>query len=384
MNGSMKLQIDAREALSIQLADKTTGADTLVTGYMLKGNQIEITLHFAESGLLRFKPSDEANYYKSYGFDDAAKRELQIANAQTHDYEKLTISGTEYYVPWLGVLPNNEAEIKLEYTSKNPELDSLIVLEKDKEEIKFLLKDDVWTQEIFINNLFQNIKIKATSAGTYTIKAYAILKGNIRTDIIGQLQIECQDLRPTKIVRIFRVRRSDETAYPQFDNTSKINLIDMLNKYYKQAFIKFELDNMAYSDELTISKSSTEVINNSEREVFNLLPQNQKSLDANTYYIFICTRGGNSPEEKGLSPVVSHFSVLFKPEAASPAHEMGHNLGLQHTFKDKDTDDTRNGACKLLNRSINKHNTYNIMDYSYGDDNRHSFFKYQIDHLKTK
>ncbi|GHT29139.1 hypothetical protein FACS189432_08030 [Bacteroidia bacterium] len=67
---------------------------------------------------------------------------------------------------------------------------------------------------------------------------------------------------------------------------------------------------------------------------------------------------------------------------------MGHNLGLQHTFKlDTDEDvENENGVCKRGNRILPQHSTKNIMDYTYDNepDNRRFFFKYQIDHLKNK
>jgi hypothetical protein len=46
----------------------------------------------------------------------------------------LTISGADYYVPWLGVVPNIAAEIKLEYVSKDtsPSSTSKIVLKCDR------------------------------------------------------------------------------------------------------------------------------------------------------------------------------------------------------------------------------------------------------------
>jgi hypothetical protein len=377
MDGSMKLRIDAREALSVRIEDIKSGADTLVTGNMLTGNQIEITLHFAEGGILRFKPKDEA-YYKDYGFDDAMTRELQEANRQTRDYEQITISGTDYYVPWLGVLPNTEVEIKLEYTSKNLELDSLIVLEGDKAELVFLKNN---TNKLPLNFLFESrVVLKTKKSDTYTINAYLYQKGNIKT-LIGQLKVESKDYNTTqKKIRIIRVRRSNENNYIPFRDAQKSELVENINNYYKQTFIKFELDT-DYQDTLTISKSSNDVINDLEKDLYKKLPNDMKKTQ--WYYLFICSQGKDKNTEAGIGRLLFNYSILFNPSGATPSHELGHNLGLQHIFDNKD--DNEANICKVGNRILNKLATENIMDYIYaGEEHRHYFFKYQIDYLKNK
>jgi predicted Zn-dependent protease len=65
-------------------------------------------------------------------------------------------------------------------------------------------------------------------------------------------------------------------------------------------------------------------------------------------------------------------SIIFNNSSITATHELGHNLGLQHTFENV-------GSRKLPERS-----TKNIMDYSGSPDMRRYFFLYQIKHLKTK
>jgi hypothetical protein len=97
--------------------------------------------------------------------------------------------------------------------------------------------------------------------------------------------------------------------------------------------------------------------------------------------LFICSQSKNT--ENGMGVLSGHYSVLFKQSGATPSHELGHNLGLQHTFEN-DRDIEKN-VCKIGNRKLGKLTTKNIMDYIYaGEEHRRYFFKYQIDHLKNK
>jgi hypothetical protein len=373
--GTTKLEIDASEALSVILRDKVAEKDTLIAGNKITGNKITITIHTVKSGILRFKPKDE-EYYKDYGFDDALMKELQDANVTTKDYDKIQISGTDYYVPWLGVLPNAEVEIKLEYTTPHPELDSLIVLEGDEAGLVFTKSN---TNKLPIDFLFESrINLKTKNVGTYIINAYSYQKGNIKT-LIGRLKVESKEYIKSKIVRIIRVRRGDESDYAPFTDAQERELVEHINKYYKQAFIKFELDTGNYQDTLTITKSSNEEIDKLNNDIYDLLPATQQKSDI--YYLFICTQGNNV--ENGKGRLLGHYSVLFKPSGATPLHELGHNLGLQHTFENKD--DGKDNICKVGSRILGVRTTKNIMDYDYaGEEHRRYFFKYQIDHLKTK
>jgi hypothetical protein len=82
-------------------------------------------------------------------------------------------------------------------------------------------------------------------------------------------------------------------------------------------------------------------------------------------------------------------SVLLgqsQPERSVAAHELGHNLGLQHTFS------SNNDAPSFLinhrdRQLIPQNTTKNIMDYSMTTDRtdfQRYFFKYQIEFLKNK
>jgi hypothetical protein len=378
MNRSIKLQINTANSISVIFHDAINDRDTLISSQRIEESKrkLEITINFVEQGLLFFKAENE-NYYQNYGFDDALISVLQ----QAGDYKKTTISGTDYYIPWLGVVPNEEVVLKTEYVSRDLSSDSIIVLRSSSDAVKFpenQNKQFVDWEVLFPQKL---IKMKVEEEGTYTINAFSIKKGGTVEVLVGKLTVEAKNMTNTlKKVRIIRVRRSDEADYQPFDDEQKNNLITELNKYYKQAFLKFELDDGQHQDTLTIRKSLNEIIKSPENDCYKLLPS--KEQKTNVHYLFICSRGGNSERTRGIGIMVNNMAVLFNPDGATPSHEIGHNLGLQHTFEK--TNDNLDGACRVGKRQLSESSTNNIMDYVGTRDNRCIFFLYQINHLKNK
>jgi hypothetical protein len=163
--GSFVLKINAGDAVPVLLNDSTDNIPMLIPGENIKGHEISVSINISDGGILNFKPNNE-NYHERYGFDDA----LTMACQQSGDYEELEIGGTKYYVPWLGMSPNVEAEIKLVYTSdKKINMEGYkIVLESGDNS---LIIDGESNKEY---NLFDSIKVKvrATNSGSYYINTY--------------------------------------------------------------------------------------------------------------------------------------------------------------------------------------------------------------------
>jgi predicted Zn-dependent protease len=362
--GIFKLEINPNDILSVLFTDTVTKKDTLISVKTYNETKITITLNIIDEGILYFKPKDNINYYKEYGFDDALIPQLQQAN----DYEKLNISGVDYYVPWLGILPKTDVEIKLEYKSHNQQNKSHILLESSSNELVFLT--DV-SRLAPVST--QTIRLRAEKSGTYVVKAYAILEGDIKKEI-GRLKIESKEVIKKK-VRIIRTKRRSEVDYISFTSEQKNALIKQVNEYYKQAFIEFELNLTNYQDTITIMTDS--VISSSKNDVFEHLPNDQRTDEE--YYIFICSRAIEQ-STNGLGQLLGKLSIIYNNSAKTASHELGHNLGLQHTF-DNNNDNTI-GVCKVSNRTLDKYTTKNIMDYPQGQDNRFLFFLYQINYLK--
>jgi hypothetical protein len=389
--GNYTITMDATLALNVIYNYKRpdgTRSDTLIRGRDINLNKdnrnlakIVIHLNVFDVGKLLFKPKNE-NYYLYYSFDDAMQVECQQSKDMNGnpDYEKISLNGSDYYVPWLGVIPDTDAEIKLNYIANDiaPESNSKIVLK--------------WTNDsLFVDNenspkrynLFElkNITITTGATGTYEINAYLINQAEQET-LIGKLKVESQNLKQVKKVRIIRVKRKDENSYPA---VNKEQLISDINKYYKQTFNQFALDNKIYIDTLTIRKTNNDLI---DVRYFKDSINWQFNNDDNMHYIFVLNSQGintnngqaNIPYSNGIKKV---SMVLGATRPDIVAHEVGHNLGLLHTFEDKPDSYTHpyilNHKSRVL---INRGTTKNIMDYNRVNENiRRYFFKYQIEHL---
>jgi hypothetical protein len=367
-----KLTINTEDAMPVIFRDTALKRDTLILGNRITGNQMTVNINIANSGILLFKPKNE-QYYKDYGFDDA----MNIQCQQAGDYETVQISGMTYYVPWLGVLPNIEAEIKLEYKSSNPELDSLILLESDKDGFIFVSNNQSNIE--LPCPIISNITLKVQGVKFYTVNAYSIQKGNIKT-LIGRLKVESQEYQDVKKIRIIRIKRSDEKDYYPFTVSQKKELVNNINEYYKQAFLQFELDNSNYQDTLTIRQTSMEEVS-SLNSIYKDLPEEKDKTSI--YHIFVSNQVPGSIIE-GAAHINSNVSILYQPTALNAIHELGHDLGLQHTFDNKN--DGKEKVCIVGLRILPEYSTKNIMDYSYANesDHRYYFFLYQINHLKNK
>jgi hypothetical protein len=397
--GKYTLTADAQKAFNFMITYETDSIariqrDTLLKGIDFAGDlKLKINLSVSKTGQILFKPIND-NYHEHYGFDDAMKEECRQSKdfMGNSDYELLSINGIDYYAPWLGVLPNEEAEIKLEYTMPQADID---MLEND---FKIVLKSSNTVQLLIDGkdkqeyDLFKtkNIKLKTESANEYEITAW-LKDAAGRETMTGKLKIDCRDFKPAKKLRIIRVKRQDESSYPPPVN--KTQLVNDVNKLYRQSFTQFELDNeAAYNDTLTIQKTSLDALN---IEYFNTIGLKYES---EIYYLYVVSSGVNVDQGEANMPHIAFSGypenltktlVLFgNTDYDNAAHELGHVLGFKHTFEPYKTNEEVNYINVLTHKNrkvIDLYSTRNIMDYIYQGEpvtQRRYFFKYQIDHLK--
>ena len=385
--GSYTLIIDAKEAIKIPYTDTITGQEHFFThvndSAFAEKCQMKLTINIQNTGVLKFKPIND-NYHTQYGFDDALQAECQ----QSGDYgAPIQIAGTDYYVPTLYVQPNQEVELKLE-------CEYVYTLLRDNPSLKIRLKGN--SPYVLINNQemveldllsTQNGTIQITDILTTSIDAYLfdINKPN-DTVKIGRLAIVCQELNTPKQVRIISVRRSDESGFPYVD---KQEIITNLNELYKQTFNQFELDNN-YTDTLSIALDSTHIITTD----YMRESTNYAYSTLTPYYIFVVAgEKANKNNGEGTLPRnnMPNISLVFVTDKDVVAHEIGHNLGLDHTFNTNITpEDGAAGNYRqiLYNNTrvlIPQNTTHNIMDYIIKGQypgHRRFFYKYQIIFLK--
>lgn len=376
-SGSSVLKIDAGEAVPVLLNDNTNNTAVLISGKDINGHEISININIADGGILNFKPNNE-NYHERYSFDDA----LTMACQQSGDYEEREINGTKYYVPWLGMAPNTEAEIKLVYTSdKKINMDGYkIVLESEDNGLTIDGESD---KEYSLFGSI-NVKVRATNPGSYYINAYLLNTSEMNKLQTGKLKVEVQPVKTLfNKIQIIRVRRSDEDTFPV---VNKSLLINQINTLYRQSFLQFELDPADYRDTLTINQTKNDRIYLKNISI-------ARKYENNIYYILILNEKGiNSNSGEVNSPLNSKSNVnisilLGNTNEDVASHELGHNLGLLHTFE-KETEALADYLIlKHENRILPpKFSTRNIMDYIYqgtSSSHRRYFFKYQIDYLKN-
>jgi hypothetical protein len=257
-----------------------------------------------------------------------------------------------------------------------------IVLESDNPN---LLIDGIKNKRVY--DLFEskNIKIELEDIGQFYIYAYLVNSSEVNKVQIGKLKVEVEPLKTlSNKIQIIRVRRSDEDRFP---DVNKSLLLNQINTLYKQSFRQLELD-IDYTDTLIINQTQNDRI---ELKYF------RKSITwdykNNIYYIFILNEKGiNSNSGEANFPLNSESNVnisilLGNTNEDVASHELGHNLGLLHTFEKETEAQSNHLILKHENRILPpEFSTRNIMDYinqGTPPSHRRYFFKYQIDYLKN-
>ncbi|MCQ2976166.1 MAG: zinc-dependent metalloprotease, partial [Bacteroidales bacterium] len=369
-----------------------------VTGY--KNN----TLTFKDSLVFKintitfpivyFKPADENNYFKEFGFDNAQIKTYQNLG----DYQVTKICNDSiYYVPWLRISPNNQAKLKLEF-DKNF-VSTLNQLSVKDQNVGFVLKTSNGisvngknSHKISLDSLSQNIIIRGQYECDGEVSVFSYIDDD--EEFAGKIQVHCKSIETAGRIRFILIKKKGETSYPVINSQL---LIDSINAYFVQAGIKFILDK-ATPEKYQINKidniSSNLEILNACRNFYKTINQAENQR-FDLFYIFISSVGAD-PSVNGSSflplnvdkcKTKQKWIVMMANSPTIICHEICHTMGLPHTF-DFTTENNSNYNYKLLyldkNHIMPKYSTKNIMDYSIPNyDRRKYLFKYQIEHLEN-
>ena len=328
---------------------------------------ISFSLFVFEKPIVDFLPFDIENYYKKFGFDDAKNK----SNQQAGIYDKIMISDVEYYVPWLFVDDTVSAELKIKLSLSDDFVLNNKRRKKDSLYLKFQcssceINGNPLSSDIHLNKLNSPLCIKLNREIKDTIKVYTQINNN--KILSGKLAMLCKKEKICSKIKFIIVKKND-TEIPNVDIKMALNTI---NEYYKQANIKF-IPSENFIDTLRLSQSS----------VFNCSSAQNKyeRFEKNTIHIFICDKENGTQNGAGMFPSKQrNFGIAyvnFCDNYVTIVHEIGHCLGLPHTFEKECSSDKN--CMKPI--TMEKYSTKNIMDYFENKENRKYLFKNQIEYI---
>lgn len=367
-----------------------------IIAYRDKEALIKVQLVIYHKPTIIFERS--SNYKGEYGFDDGFKYdELK------KDYQTLNIYGNnkDYYVPWLFVMPNQTAMLKLNVKGlgKDAEKDKnfkVYLKSTDESVIKINMVSKIEMGYTELNsNPTINIFIK-DAFGSWTLNnskyIYAL---NNKGDTLGKILIKCEKEEGPRPLALIYVKH-DRSGYRNTDANS-ITLLNYLNTYsHNQLLLQWQLAPKSpsqYVDTLDISAeynaNSSKYTESGTKALYELLDlyKSKTGIDirnmdkVNTYKYFFITNIATTPDEDegqtgGIYRIGGNYGTLYRTAGDATehtAHELGHGLGFSHTFC------CENNNCKdvdFKNRCVRKGNTKNFMDYI--DRGRNTWFIFQF------
>ena len=371
--GSYSIIIDFRKAIWLSGNFLDTNDDVFDKYYTTDNCSLILNLYLNvyDNCVVEFRPKDVNSYYKNFGFDDAKINE-NIA-IEGH-YETIKISGHNYYVPWLCVYDSNPMDILINLNIK-PAKNSYFELKTNNALVNGL-------DEVIIkgNDIYEPLAISKIQKGIGSIEIFYCL--NKRTkQLIGKLEVERRDKKKAGVIQFVIVKMDNDK---EFLSINPDNVIKDINTIYAQAGIYFQHTKMI--DTLFVNNKEWDT--KSLAVLVDLYHQRMTgSLNNDLLYIFYSTRN-SEVTQNGVSfmPNLEYGRniCVHNLQASTICHEIGHSMGLFHTFEYPKKDNTRNisdKCCMICSSPINKYSTKNIMDYYQINDERLYFFKYQINHF---
>lgn len=375
----------------------------------IKPYKFAINISVVDQPIVRVEPADRENFFLKFGYDDALVEENQARG----DYPKEIIDRQNYYVPWLHIQPNVEAEMKIEfnydevYVSKivipvklidydyvapdsriAPPLKSVQETEISREyTLSFIVKGDDNIKingkdsiEITLDRINDVMKISCNNTHNGFVSVYTkdLITGKLK--LAGKLEVECRQMKTIGTIKVYSAKRYDEDKYPTINQDE---ILDFVNKYYVQAGVRFELDSSAVALFEIKTKSVKEKLNvisdfilangsiNNETQNFTKTKKCNLFLATDNHFIDEDGKHTSGQTNKGQG---WSYVLLENKNYIVIVHELGHVLDLPHTFKQDRKDN--------LSNTIKDQSTINIMDYeSTYTNHRKLFYKYQINHI---
>ena len=363
-----------------------------------------------------------------FGFDDG-HRFSNNAISLRNDYLSFPIYGKKdpYYASNVFITPNQNISLKINVLGiKAAEKSKNFILKfvRSKPSIKMnnLALDTLYMnyQDIIAN---PNIGIEVTSVITdslyRTFETIAVL--DYKNKIIGQLRLYCREIQEKKIIFIYvahqrtKIGSKDIPDYPRITETqilthlnenshnqlyirwmkeTRTQLLGQNNQNYA-VIDSIDITDLKTTDSFSNETTALNTLRNAYTKLTNSNNASNGGVEFNKYKYSTSTNGQvdfyfitNIPisiaidDDKtktgyvaGVHVIGGNNGALFdRGDVRVTAHELGHALNLEHSFKGVKDRDIANA-----NRKIAKATTENYMDY---DNNKKMWFLYQLKKLK--
>ena len=366
-----------------QIKLTTTGLKEKVYKLTLKKENKEIAylkIDLYNTPLLKFESSNR--YNQSFLFDN----EFEKNKINGIDYDKLS-TFNDYRIPVLAVERDKLVELKINIQGL-PNISKIkdfeIIIEEESLKKKVLIDNNIngvlKIKAPNISNNFTIIRLRMTDYTNFREPTYLIAK--YKNKIIGKLKVYCYKPMNKKLQIVF-VKWGN-------DNYRKIDIKEMenylKNKSLNQLFINIDvninnldLNNVA---DKTFTQNIDKLISNytssniEGKQLLDLLlekyDKNYEKLQ-NTDIFFILNKNiflSDDNELGGYHYIGKIGGVLFNHDSSpheNIAHELGHWLGLEHTWKE--------GTPETIPKGQTQNN---FMDYFI---KRKSWFEFQLNKI---
>ena len=372
------------------------------------------TNNFNNKLVINFKT--RAGYDGEFGFDDGHKY-INQATGLKNDYLKFKVDTTNYYASNLFVLPNQQITLDVSVDPlylKSVATDTNFVLRFVANNTNIQIQIDNAANLDFSNknkNLKENYQIQIKALQTTTNNLYtnsdSVKIVDNKNKVLGRIRVFCKNIEEKKVIFIYVAHTRNAQGVPIYPNITENTMLNHLNnKSFNQGHTKWVKDTRT-----TIKSNGVDSPLVRQVDITNYIATNNITFDddgmlftkiigghsfattgnedvgidfgtydwrnsvANEdqivfYFITDITLVGSTPTDftSGATGINKNYCALFHfGDAKTVAHELGHGLGLEHSFL-ADTD--------YPNRIILKNATNNIMDY--GNIPKKIFFLYQI------
>lgn len=262
--------------------------------------------------IVRFEPAPD----QSYGFDRK--------DGSVGDYERTTIRGQEYWVPWKSVETGRQDKVAASTDN-----------EAFPESVGFKTMTGEQASQPGTDAKQKQVQVAGNMAGhTDQLTAYVRVQGS---DSQEEQEVEVGKLN---VVTYDKVRK--QVFIVPVNGVSAQNVATEINEIYAQAVSEWDV---TVDNPFTVDESIIKNLDAGESGLLASFPENMRefrrqfkrsrSIDRDAYYIFLVK--GSNTSRKGFMPFKRQFGFIFTDKlggtslANAIAHELGHGaFRLRH------------------------------------------------------